>query len=150
MPIKAQTSIILRLLIISILILTPLFFNGCGGNQLIPRDLKDYVSAKLGTPRRNVDLTQIFTTTIILRLEQTDIFGALQAEKDLIGKCVEYFQRDNITDYIQDTLVFHVRLNADADTYMKWKISSKEVIDLVKGRMTEDEFFDICAKEENW
>lgn len=125
-------------------------FCSCGGGRLIPRDLKDYVSAKLPTPRRNIDVDQTYRTKIILLVEQMDYRAVRQAEMDLIRKCVEYFRRDNVTDYIQDTLVFHVRLRSDADVYMKWTVPAVDVRDLVKERISEERFFEICRKEENW
>ncbi len=127
-----------------------LFTAGCGGGRLIPRDLKDYVSFSLKTPRRNVDVTQTFKTIISLRVEQVDYSGAVQAQKDLITRCIEYFRRENITDYIQDTLVFHVRLTTDVDVNMKWTAPASIVRDLVKNRMSFEEFYDLCRKEENW
>ncbi len=135
-------------------VIASLFFifalGSCGGGRLIPRDLKDYVSAKLPTPRRNVDVDQTYRTKIILLVEQMDYRAARQAEKDLIRRCVEYFRRDNVTDYIQDTLVFHVRLRSDADVYMKWTTPAVDMRDLVRERMSEERFFEIGRKEENW
>jgi len=127
------------------------FLVSCdGGNRLIPRDLKDYVSHALDTPRRNVNVDQTFNTTISLRVEQMDVNGARKAVRDLISKCVEYFRRDDVTDYLQSTLLFHVRLTTDADQYVRWKASAENMRDLVKDRMTEEEFFTLCEKEEYW
>ena len=125
-------------------------FSSCGGGRLIPRDLKDYVSAKLPTPRRNIDVDQTFQLKIILLVEQMDFRAAGRAEKDLIRKCVEYFRRDNITDYIQDTLVFHVRLKTDVDVYIRWTAPAIDMRDLVRERITEERFFEICRREESW
>ncbi len=127
------------------------FLIGCdGGNRLIPRDLKDYVSYALKTPRRNVNVDQTFNTTISLRVDQMDVNGARKAVRDLISKCVEYFRRDNVNDYLQSTLIFHVRLTTDADQYLKWRTSADNMRDLVKERMTEEEFLALCEKEEYW
>ena len=140
----SRSPVIIFTLIFGVILMT-----GCGG-RLIPRDLKDYVSHDLKFPRRNIDVDQTYRTTIIFRLEQVRNSEAYQAEKDLIESCVEYFRRDNVTDFIQDTLIFHVRSNSDADVYMKWTAPADMMRDLVKERMTPEEFFERCQKEENW
>lgn len=123
---------------------------GCGGNRLIPRDLKDCIAADLKIPRRNVELTQIFRTTIMLRVNPMSLSQARQAERDLITTCFEYFRVDNVTDFINDTLVFVVRLDTDADVNLKWTSVALDANDVLKEQMSLETFFDRCNKEENW
>lgn len=136
--------------IISFLIAGTVLFSGCGGGTLIPRDLKDYVSAKLPTPRRNVDVIQPFRTTILLLIERGDINKAREAERDLITKCVEYFQRDNITNFINDTVLFKVRLASDADTYLNYSSHYQELLSLIRDDITLDSYIERCYKDEKW
>ncbi len=124
---------------------------GCGtGNELAPKDLKVYVTHALKTEARNLDVNRALNTEISLRVERLDIEEARRAVRDLIAACVGYFRRDNITDFTHTTLVFHVRLASDADQFVKWTTSADNMLDLVKNRMTDEEFFALCDKEENW
>jgi len=124
--------------------------SGCGGGKLIPRELKDYLSYSLKTPRRNVEVDQAFQTTITLRIEQMNQVDAQQAMMDLIEKSVEYFRRDKITDFLQEKIVFHIRINSDADQYIKWTTSASLLRDLVEEKMSEVDFYELCTRDENW
>jgi len=123
---------------------------GCGGGRLIPRDLKDYVAADLKTPRRNVDVTLPFRTMIILRVQRLNRDQAREAERELIESCLEYFRRDHIKDFINDTLVFNVRLNIDPSVNMKYWTIAEDMRSCIKGEMDIDEFIDRMTREENW
>ena len=136
-------NIMLCSLIVGILI-------GCGGGKLIPRELKDYIAYALKTPRRNVEVDQAFQTTITLRVEEMNAADAQQAMKDLIEKSVEYFRRDKITDFLQETIIFHVRLTSDADQYLKWTTSASLLRDLVQEKMSEVDFYELCTRDEIW
>lgn len=138
---NAKKGILFALLII--------FAAGCGG-RLIPRDLKDYVSANLKIERRRVELTQPFRTKIILRLNPMTIQEARQAGKDLIKSCLEYYQRDNVTNFINDTLVYVIRLDSDPDTRLSWWTVADDMKMLVQNKMDFEDFLDRCRKEESW
>ena len=139
-----------RFVVITILIVTSLYMIGCSGASLIPRDLKDFVSADLKIDRRKVELTQPFRTAITLRVNPMPVNQARQAEHDLIGSCIKYFQRDYISDFINDTLVFIIRLDNDPGINIKWWTVTDDMRMLVKGSMTMDEFAERCRKEEHW
>ena len=124
--------------------------SSCGGGKLIPRELKDYVAYALKTPRRNVEVDQTFNTTITLRVERMGYSDAELTMKELVMKCVEYFRRDKVSDFIQETVIFHIRLTSDADQYMKWTTSATQLRDFVKDNMGENEFFELCEKESIW
>jgi len=145
---KAYQNCLFHALILSLFVVGIL--SGCGGGKLIPRELKDYISFELKTPRRNVEVDQAFQTTITLRVEQMSQVDAQQAMKDLIEKSVEYFRRDKITDFLQQTIVFHVRLNNDADQYLKWTTSATQLRDLVEEKMSEVDFYELCTRDEIW
>lgn len=126
-------------------------YSGCGGgNELIPRDLKDFVSAYLKTERRNVDLTRPFRTTIILRVQPMPIEDARDAQRELIEACREYFKRDNITSFINDTLVFNLRLVNNPDINLKYWTVAGDMRLMLDGEMTVDELIDRADRVENW
>ena len=128
-----------------------LAYAGCGGgDDLIPRDLKDFVSAHLKTERRNVDLTQPFRTTIILRVRPMPIEDARDTERTLIETCVEYFKRDNIRNFINDTLVFNLRLVNDPDINLKYWTVAGDMRQVLDGKMTVDELIERADRVENW
>ena len=137
-----------RLKLLFILALCLLMLS-CGG-KLIPRELKDYVSYTLKIDRRLIELQQVFRTEITLRVKPMSLVDALREERVLIRTCVEYFQRDNVTDFINDSLVFVVRLNIDPDVKIKWFAVANDLRMLIKNEMTMDDFADRCRKEENW
>ncbi len=139
-------SSILRLFI-SILIC--LLIIGCS-SKLIPRELKDYVSYTLKVERRLIELSQIFRTEITLRSKPMSLTKVREEERVLIRTCVEYFQRDNVTDFINDSLVFVVRLDSDPDVKVKWFTIADEIRKLIDEEITMDEFEERCRKEENW
>ncbi len=137
-------------LLILLFLFISLEFAGCGGAKLIPRDLKDYVSHDLKIERRRVELTQPFRTRITLRVEPMPVQDARQAVRDLIESCIEYYQRDNITDFINDTLVYKVRLDADPDVNIQWWTVADDMRMAVNDEMNINTFYDRCRKEENW
>ena len=123
---------------------------GCGGGRLIPRELKDYVAYTLKMERRLVNLIDIFRTEIILYVKPMTLANARKEEIVLVETCVEYFQRDNVNDFINDSLVFIIRLNTDPDVRIKWFTVADDMRKLVNDEMTITEFADRCRKEENW
>lgn len=133
-----------------IILTAGLALSGCGGGTLVPRDLKDYIAADLKTPRRNVEFTQPFRSSIILRVQTRDIESAHQAERDLIQSAVEYFQRDNIRNFINDTIVFVVRLDTDPDVNLKYFTVAADLRELVGERLSLEDFIERCRREENW
>ena len=140
----------LKRMTITITLAVCILLAGCGGGRLIPRDLKDYLAYTLKMERRLVDLIDIFRTEIILRVKPMTLPNARKEERVLVETCVEYFQRDNVTDFINDSLVFTIRLNTDADVRIKWFTVADDMRKLIKDEMTIDEFADRCRKEENW
>ncbi len=149
---KKNINIQLHFTILILIISSSLIgFSGCGGgNELIPRDLKDFVSAYLNTERRNVDLTQPFRTTIILRVPPMPIENARDAERQFIEACVEYFKRDNINGFINDTLVFNLRLVNNPDINLKYWTVSGDMRLVVEDKMTIDELIERADREESW
>ncbi len=127
-----------------------LYLTGCGGGRLIPRDLKDFVSADLKMERRRVELTQPFRTTMTLRVNAMPVANARQANREFIESCLKYFQRDGVTDFINDTLIFEVRLDADPKVCLKWTTVTMDMRALVKDKMGIEEFIERCRKEEHW
>jgi len=117
---------------------------------LIPRELKDYVAYTLKMERRLVNLIDIFRTEIILYVKPMTLANARKEEIVLVETCVEYFQRDNVNDFINDSLVFIIRLNTDPDVRIKWFTVADDMRKLVNDEMTITEFADRCRKEENW
>jgi|GEM_PF-1108463 hypothetical protein len=136
--------------IITISLTLCILLAGCGGGRLIPRELKDYVAYTLKMERRLVNLIDIFRTEVILSVKPMTIANARKEEVVLIETCVEYFRRDNITDFINDSLVFVIRLNTDPDVRIKWFTVADDMRKLVNDEMTIKEFADRCRKEENW
>lgn len=125
------------------------FLAGCE-NKLIPRDLKDSVSHTLKTERRNIEVTRPFRTTVFFRIQPMEIEKARQAEIDLINACVEYFRRDNVSNFINDTLVFNVRLDINPDIKLEYWTVAEDMRQVVKGEMNVEDFIDRCRREENW
>jgi hypothetical protein len=123
---------------------------GCGGGRLIPRDLKDYLAIQLKTERRNVDVTQPFRTTIIYRIQKTTVVNARESERELIGKFLEFSQKNEIKDFLNDSLMFLVRLDTNPDVSIKWFATSRDAKAVVEGEITEAEFISRCIKQERW
>jgi len=136
--------------VISLISLALIVAIGCGGGQLIPKDLKDFLSVELKTPRRNVDVLQPFRTTIIYRISPTTRAGARTAEQQLIVKVFEFSRNNGVSDFLNDSLMFLVRLENDPDVNMKWYSSAQDVRDVISGKLAEAEFIERCVKEENW
>ena len=79
-----------------------------------------------------------------------EIEKARQAEIDLINACVEYFRRDNVSNFINDTLVFNVRLDINPDIKLEYWTVAEDMRQVVKGEMNVEDFIDRCRREENW
>ena len=122
---------------------------GCGG-RLIPRDLKNYVAYNLKIERRMIELRQIFRTEITLRVKPMNLYEARKEEEVLIRTCADYFERDNVSDFINDSLLFVIRLDTDPDVNLKWSTVAYDMRLLVINKMTMEKFLDRCKKEENW
>jgi len=131
------------------MVLLAVTIAGCGG-RLIPRDLKDYVSAELQTERRRVEFQQPFRSTITLRVNPMSIEEARQAERDLIRTTLDYFKRDGVTDFINDTLVYVVRLDSDPDVNLRYTTVADDQRMLIRGDLTIEEFIDRCRRVDNW
>jgi len=132
------------------LALIALGVTGCGGGTLIPKDLKDYLSAELKTERRNVDVTQPFRTTIIYKINPSTRQGARDAERTLVSAFLEFSRKNGVSDFLNDSLMFLVRLERDPDANMKWFGSAADAREVLSGAMTEGDFIERCIKEENW
>jgi len=78
------------------------------------------------------------------------VYDARQATKEFISSCNKYFQRDGVGDFINDTLVFEVRLNSDPDIFVKWSTVADDMRMLVKNDMSLSDFVDRCKKTEVW
>lgn len=125
------------------------FLIGCGG-RLIPRDLKDFVSADLKIERRRVEFQMPYRSEITLRVNPMSYRQAQDAQKSLIESCKRYFQRDNIDDFINDSLVFIIRLDEDASTVLKYWSHIDEMTRLMEDELTTEQFIERCKKEESW
>jgi hypothetical protein len=136
-------------LIIAFIFTFSLLLTGCG-NRLIPRDLKDYVSEQLKTPRRNVDVTQPYKTTFIYRLPDVNISDAYLLAEEFIYCVVDFGRREGVSDWLNDSLMFHIRLDSDADVNLKWSTSADKMRELVKGEISTQDLIESCLKEENW
>jgi len=123
---------------------------GCGGGRLIPRDLKDYLAIQLKTERHNVDVAQPFRTTIIYKIGASNLAAAREGEKRVITKFLEFSRARGVNDFLNDSLMFLVRLDTNPDVTIKWFTSSHDVKEAVDGTISDDEFFDRCIKEERW
>ncbi|MCF7811734.1 hypothetical protein K9N50_12180 [bacterium] len=137
------------ILIIAFIFTFSLLITGCGG-RLIPRDLKDYVSEELNTPRRNVDVTQPYKTTFIYRLPDVNINDAYLLAEEFIDCVVDFGRREGVSDWLNDSLMFHIRLDSDADVNLKWATSADKMRERTKGKISTQELIDSCTKEENW
>ncbi len=131
-------------------VIAMVYLIGCGGGRLIPRDLKDFVSADLKIERRRVELTQPFRTTMTLRVNSMSVYDARQATKEFIASCNKYFQRDGVGDFINDTLVYEVRLNSNPDVFIKWLTVADDMRMLIKDDIPLSDFIDRCKKTEEW
>ena len=139
----------LNLWLCALLLLSSASFIGCG-NKLIPRDLKDYIAAELKIPRRQVEFDQPFRSRFTLRVNDMNANEAMDAERQLIKAAMEYFRRDNVTNFINDSLVFEVRLDNDPKSnIMLWSVS-EEMLRLIKDEYSIEEFIGRCKVEENW
>jgi len=75
---------------------------------------------------------------------------AMDTERQLIESCMEYFRRDNVTNFINDSLVFEVRLDADPNSnIMLWSIAD-EMHRLIDDEISLSDFISRCRVEENW
>ncbi|MBC8465479.1 hypothetical protein H8D57_00480 [bacterium] len=124
-------------------------FTGCE-TAIIPRDLKDFVSHDLKVERRRIELTQPFRTKITFRTNPMTIAEARIAEKDLVTSCIKYYRRDGINNFINDTLVYVVRMDSDPGTNIKWWTVSDDMRMVLKGDLSTEEFINRIRKEENW
>ncbi len=132
-----------------LLVLSSVSFIGCG-NTLIPRELKDYIAADLKIPRRQVEFQQPFRSRFTLRVNDMTAREAMDTERQLIESCMEYFRRDNVTNFINDSLVFEVRLDADPNSnIMLWSIAD-EMHRLIDDEISLSDFISRCRVEENW
>lgn len=139
----------LNLWLCALLLLSSASFIGCG-NKLIPRDLKDYIAAELKIPRRQVEFDQPFRSRFTLRVNDMNANEAMDAERQLIKAAMEYFRRDNVTNFINDSLVFEVRLDNDPKSnIMLWSVS-EEMLRLINDEYSIEEFIGRCKVEENW
>ena len=145
-PFQKQHSFILT---IAFAFTFNLLLTGCG-NRLIPRDLKDYVSEQLKTPRYNVDVTQPYKTTFIYRLPDVNINDAYLMAEEFINCVVDFGRRENVSDWLNDSLMFHIRLDSDADVNLKWSTSADKMRERTKGKISTQDLIDSCLKEENW
>ncbi len=136
--------------IIAVFAATAILFGCGGGGKLVPQDLASYISANLKTPEQNVEVTAPFRTTVKLKVSYSDIASARSAGRDLVNCCVEYLRRDNVTNFLNDTLVFVVRLTLDPKQNLIWRTVAYDMRELLEGKMTTEEFFERCSKEENW
>jgi len=123
---------------------------GCGGGRLIPKDLKDFLAKELNTPRHNMEVLQPFRTTIICRIAPTTRTGAREAENLLISKVIEFSKQNNVSDFLNDSLMFVIRLESDADVNMKYYGSANDVREVLSGKLTDSELIERLVKEENW
>jgi len=126
-----------------------LLLCGCS-NKLIPRELKDYVSEELNTPRRNVDVTQPYKTTFILRIPDVNSNDAYRMTEDFIECIADYARRDGVGDWLNDSLTFHMRRDSDADVNLKWTTSADKMRAYVNEKIDVNELIESCNKEENW
>lgn len=132
-----------------LLVLSSASFIGCE-NKLIPRDLKDYIAADLQIPRRQVEFDQPFRSRFTLRVNEMTSNEAMDAERQLIESCMEYFRRDNVNNFINDSLVFEVRLDNDPKSNILLWSTSDEMRRLIDDEMSVDDFVGRCKAEENW
>jgi hypothetical protein len=133
-----------------LLLLSSVSFVGCGGNTLIPRDLKDYIAADLKIPRRQVEFQQPFRSRFTLRVNDMNANEAMDANRQLIESSMEYFRRDNVTNFINDSLVFEIRLDNDPNSNIMLWSDAEEMHRLIKDEYSVDEFISRCKFEENW
>ncbi|MBM3325565.1 MAG: hypothetical protein FJY65_01075 [Calditrichaeota bacterium] len=123
---------------------------GCGGNKLAPLECAKYIAKALGTPQYNVQVTTSFRTAVILKLPVTTLNGARDAERTLIEHFIAYAQENAISDFGNDSLLFHIRLDTNPDITMKWRSTTMDLKEHLAGKMSLEEFIDRCQKEENW
>jgi len=97
-----------------------------------------------------VDVTQPFRTTVIYRVPVLTRENARHAERALVIKVIEFSRAKGVTDFLNDSLMFLVRLETDPDVNMKWLASVRDMRETLEGKMSEDDFIERCAKEENW
>jgi len=136
--------------LVAIFIATSVLTVGCGGNKMIPRDVKDYMAAEFKIDRRNFDVTIPFRTTIMMRTNALTLMNAREKEKEFITKFFDYCKRDNVADFQNDTLMFLLRLDTNPDINLKYFSTSYDAGQVVRGEMDIDAFIDRCIKEENW
>ncbi len=144
------SRIAINLTIVSLLTLSTIALTGCGGKKMIPRDVKDYMEAEFKVDRRNFDVTLPFRTTLIRRSNSVPLLSARDGQAEFIGKFFGYCQRDGVTNFQNDTLLFLFRLDSNPDINLKYFSTADDAREVVKGGMDIDTFIERCIKEENW
>lgn len=127
-----------------------LILSGCGGPKLIPKDLKDYLATAMKTERRNVDVTQPFRTTFIYRVPGQTIVKARESTKAFIEKVEQFSKEQGVSDFLNDSLRFVVRLDTDPDVFIRFDCGATDLRNWMDGSVSEAEFMDRCIKEEHW
>jgi hypothetical protein len=124
---------------------------GCGGKvKLNPTDLKVFVAKDLNAPKEDLDVTTTFRTNLVIKVNYMNVEEAQAAMREFIGSCNRYFQRDQVKDFLNDTLVFVIQLKTDRDQNLKWSAIKEDVRDLVAGNMSPEQFYERCLRTESW
>jgi len=124
---------------------------GCGGKvKLNPNDLKVFVAADLKAPKEYIDVTTTFRTSLVIKVNYMNVEEAQAAMRELIGSCNRYFQRDQVKDFLNDTLVFVIQLKTDREQNLKWAAIKEDARDLVAGNMSPEQFYERCLRMESW
>lgn len=123
---------------------------GCSPAELDSKLWNEYVTAKMKLDRHRVDVFLQFRTTIVVELTQVNENVARSAQNDLVKFSIEYFQRDKIFSYMNDTLVFITRLEDDPSVNIKYSATKEDALSATKGEYTLGQFIERCTKEENW
>ena len=146
-PIFSKLSLALFLLLIAA---GTLSLTGCGGKKLVTRELKDYIASGMKITPGNVDVTLPFRTTIILRIPSMPLRDARQTGDKLIRMFIDYSKQNQVTDFLNDSLMFLVRLDVSPEVNLKYYTTASDMRELLDGNITDTDFIDRCVREENW
>lgn len=135
----------------TIVVLAAMNLTGCSKTvKLNPHDLVSYVAADLKAPREDITVSTNFRTAIVLEVQRMNIEEAHAAMEKFIASCLGYFQRDQVNDFLNDTVVFVLQKQIDRSQQLRWSAIKEDVRDWVTGTMPQDRFLERLTREEQW